>query len=238
MVERRVPCLNSSWFPSPPCESSSALDRTTQSRSSPCGNSSPCSSGNGRAPRLSPLDRLFWTSLRCVWSRWAAVLVVVKPQTVVGWHRKGFRLFWRWRSRDRGGRPKTTAEIRALIRRLAQENPSWGAPKIYGELQKLSFVISERTVARYLRCIRRRGRSVQKLDRGPKLLFSRELRPTFQAVEIGDFGRSDGRLTPNVARSDSSKVRPPSLSPAGSTNGASGHPVLLPPPVTLAYGPQ
>ena len=104
---------------------------------------------------MHPLDRLFWTGLRRVWSRWAEVLVIAKPQTVVGGHRAGFRLFWRWRSRARGGRPKTTAEIRALIRRLAQENPSWGAPKIHGELQKLGFVISERTVARYLRRMRR-----------------------------------------------------------------------------------
>lgn len=108
-------------------------------------------------PRLNPLDRLFWTALRRFWSRWAEVLVVVKPQTVVGWHRAGFRLFWKWRSRPRGGRPQSTPEIRALIRRLAHENPSWGAPKIHGELQKLGFVVSERTVARYLRRIRRRG---------------------------------------------------------------------------------
>jgi hypothetical protein len=69
----------------------------------------------------------------------------------------GFQLFWRWRSRARGGRPKTTAEIRALIRRLAEENPTWGAPKVHGELLKLGFVVSERTVARYLRRVRRRG---------------------------------------------------------------------------------
>ena len=108
-------------------------------------------------PRLHSLDRLFWIGLRRVWSRWSDVLVVVKADTVVGWHRAGFRLFWRWRSRPRGGRAKTTAETRALIRRLAQENPGWGAPKIHGELQKLGFVISERTVARYLRCFRHRG---------------------------------------------------------------------------------
>jgi hypothetical protein len=107
--------------------------------------------------RLNPLDRLFWTALRHIWSRWAEVLVVVKPQTVVGWHRAGFRLFWRWRSLAQGGRPKSTAEIRGLIRRLARENPSWGAPRIHGELQKLGFVVSERTVARYLRSVRRRG---------------------------------------------------------------------------------
>ena len=113
-------------------------------------------------PRLNPLDRLFWTALRHVWSRWAEVLVVVKPETVVGWHRAGFRLFWKWRSRAPGGRPKTTAEIRLLIRRLAEENSTWGAPKIHGELQKLGWVVSERTVARYLRGVRRRGDSGQK----------------------------------------------------------------------------
>jgi putative transposase len=100
---------------------------------------------------------MFWTTLCHVWSRWAEVLVVVKPETVVGWHRAGFRLFWRWRSRARGGRPKTTAEVRTLIRRLAEENPSWGAPKIHGELQKLGFVVSETSVGRYLRSVRRRG---------------------------------------------------------------------------------
>jgi transposase InsO family protein len=76
---------------------------------------------------------------------------------VIGWHRASFRLYWRWRSRPRGGRPKITEQIRVLIRRLAQENQDWGAPKIHGELLKLGFVVSERTVARYLRGIRRRG---------------------------------------------------------------------------------
>ena len=84
-------------------------------------------------------------------------LVIVKPETVVGWHRAGFRLYWRWRSRPRGGRPKITEEIRVLIRRMAEENPDWGAPKIHGEIEKLGFVVSERSVARYLRRIRRRG---------------------------------------------------------------------------------
>lgn len=108
-----------------------------------------------RAP-VTTLDRVFWTMLRQFWSRWADVLVIVKPETVVGWHRAGFRLFWRLRSRPRGGRPKITGEIRELIQRLAVENTGWGAPKIHGELQKLGFAISERSVARYLRRIRRR----------------------------------------------------------------------------------
>jgi hypothetical protein len=97
-----------------------------------------------------------WRTIACT-SPWADVLVLVKPETVVCWHRVGFRLYWRWRSRPLGGRPKITEEIRVLIRRLAQENQDWGAPKIHGELQKLGFVVSERSVARYLRRMQRRG---------------------------------------------------------------------------------
>jgi transposase InsO family protein len=106
---------------------------------------------------LNSLDRLFWTSPRGFWSRWSDVLVIVEPETVIGWHRAGFRLYWRWRSQPRGGRRKVLDEIRVLIRRLAEENPDWGSPKIHGELQKLGFVVSERSVARYLRRIQRRG---------------------------------------------------------------------------------
>jgi hypothetical protein len=110
-------------------------------------------------PRLDGWDRFFWTALRHFWSRWIDVLVIVKPETVIGWHRAGFRFYWRWRSRPHGGRPKIAEEIRVLIRRLAKENQDWGAPKIHGELQKLGLVVSERTVARYLRRMRRRGDS-------------------------------------------------------------------------------
>ena len=110
-------------------------------------------------PRLNQFDRLFWIILRCVWTRWAEVLVAVKPETVVGWHRAGFRLFWKWQSRAPAGGPKTNAEIQALIHRLAEENATWGAPRIHGELQKLVFVVSERTVARYLQRVGRRGDS-------------------------------------------------------------------------------
>src|SRR6476661_5716165 len=108
-------------------------------------------------PSLNRLDRFFWTTLRYIWPRWSDVLVIVKPETVVGWHRAGFRLYWRWRSRPRGGRPKVSEEIRTLIRRMAAENADWGAPKIHGELLKLGVEISERTVARYLQRLRRRG---------------------------------------------------------------------------------
>ena len=66
-------------------------------------------------PMLNSLDRLFWTVLRKTWARWKDVLVIVKPETVIGWHRAGFRLYWRWRSRRRGGRPKVTEEVRGLL---------------------------------------------------------------------------------------------------------------------------
>jgi len=108
-------------------------------------------------PSLNRVDRFFWTTLRYTWPRWSDVLVIVKPETVVGWHRAGFRLYWRWRSRPRGGRPKVSVEIRTLIRRMAVENSDWGAPKIHGELLKLGVEVSERTVARYLQRMRRRG---------------------------------------------------------------------------------
>ena len=113
-------------------------------------------------PPLYPGDRLFWTTLRRLWPRWADVLLIVKPETVVGWHRAGFSLYWRWRSRSRGGRPRVTQELRDLIGRLANENPDWGAPKIHAELRKLGFAIAERSVARYLRRIVRRGDPVKK----------------------------------------------------------------------------
>jgi transposase InsO family protein len=99
-------------------------------------------------PRLNNLDRLFWVALRAVWSRWTDALILVKPETVVGWHRAGFRLYWRLRSR--GGGRRIGGDVFEIVRRLARENPTWGAPRIHGELLKLGFDISERTVSRYL----------------------------------------------------------------------------------------
>ena len=111
---------------------------------------------NQPRPRLHRLDRLFWTALRRLYSGWADALILVKPETVVSWHRAGFRLFWRWRSRQ-SGRPKVTKEIRELIRRLKAENPRWGAPRIHGELLQLGFEVSEPTVSRYLQGLEGRG---------------------------------------------------------------------------------
>lgn len=105
-------------------------------------------------PRLRARDRVFWVALRRLWPRWERPLVLVKPDTVVRWHRAGFRAFWRWKSRPRrAGRPRVPPELRELIRRMASDNPLWGAPRIHGELQMLGFDVSERTVAR---CMPRR----------------------------------------------------------------------------------
>ena len=100
-------------------------------------------------PQLSSLDRLLWVWLYRIWPQIIDAMVLVKPVTVVEWHRKGFRLLWRWRSR-RPGRPKIGTEIRALIRRMSKDNPLWGAPRIHGELLKLGIKISQATVGRWM----------------------------------------------------------------------------------------
>jgi len=77
--------------------------------------------------------------------------LIVKPETVIGWHREGFRLYWTWKSRPRNGRPSLKPEVKQLIRRLSDANPLWGAPKIHGELLKLGIEVSQATVSRYIR---------------------------------------------------------------------------------------
>src|SRR5450631_2116800 len=100
-------------------------------------------------PRLSHPCRLFWVALSRLWPRWRNVLVVVKPETVVGWHRWAFRRFWTWRSRHRQtDRPPISRDARDLVKRMATANQGWGAPRIHGELLKLGIVTSEREVSR------------------------------------------------------------------------------------------
>jgi len=103
-----------------------------------------------KRPKLTQTDRAFWVALCRLWPDWQHALILVKPETVIGWHRKGFKLYWTWKSRSRGGRPRIDEEIRSLIRRMAREDPTWGAPRIHGELLKLGFEISEATVSRYM----------------------------------------------------------------------------------------
>ena len=99
-------------------------------------------------PRLRVWDRVFWSALCATWSEWASALLIVQPRTVVRWHRAGFRLFWRWKSRHRRIDPQ--GDVRALARTMARENSTWGAPRIHAELLKLGFVVSERTVSRWI----------------------------------------------------------------------------------------
>jgi len=102
-------------------------------------------------PRLRRTDRWFWVWLLRAWPNWRKVLLLVRPETVIGWHRRGFRLFWTWICwRKRSGRPETSRELRGLVRTMAEANPLWGAPRIHGELLKLGIEISERTVSRLM----------------------------------------------------------------------------------------
>jgi putative transposase len=107
-----------------------------------------------RRLRLTRADRLLWVWISRVWKEWRGALVIVTPETVIGWHRRGFALFWRWKSRRRVGRPTVPLEVRTLIRTMSDANPLWGAPRIHGELLKLGIEIGQATVAKYM--VRRR----------------------------------------------------------------------------------
>src|SRR5499426_2701630 len=96
-------------------------------------------------------DRCLWVWLSRLWSRWRSALIIVKPETVIGWHRQGFQWYWTWKIRHgRSGRPRVSKETRDLIRTMSRDNPTWGAPRIHGELLKLGIKISQASVAKYM----------------------------------------------------------------------------------------
>jgi hypothetical protein len=95
-------------------------------------------------------DRLFLILLYRCFPSVLEAMTIIRPETLVRWHRAGFRRYWRWRSRAMGGRPQISTELRALIRRMSTENRLWGAPRIHGELLKLGFVVAQSTVAKYM----------------------------------------------------------------------------------------
>ena len=101
-------------------------------------------------PRVRWLDRIYWVRLRRVWSGWKNYLIFVQPAIVVHWHREGWRLLWRWRSRGTTGRPAIALELREVIRRLSRENRLWGAPRIQAELARLGFKVAKSTVERFM----------------------------------------------------------------------------------------
>ena len=101
-------------------------------------------------PRLKPSDRFFFSILTDVFGSWKETLLIIKPETVIRWHRQGFRLYWRWKSRSALGRPRIPQAQIDLIKQMSHDNPLWGAPRIHGEMLKLGFDISEATVQRYM----------------------------------------------------------------------------------------
>jgi hypothetical protein len=97
--------------------------------------------------RLHGRDRALLVWIKRIWPNLLVLSQVVKPETILRWHRSGFKAFWRWKSRHRAGRPKIDRELRDLIRQMSKENPLWGAPRMHGELLKLGFDVAESTVS-------------------------------------------------------------------------------------------
>jgi putative transposase len=133
-------------------------------------------------PRLGPFDKLFWVVARRFWSPWREALFLVTPETVIRWHQAGFKLYWamlcKVRKRVGGGR-RITKEIRELIFRMVAENPTWGAPRIHGELQMLGFEVSETTVSRWMRLAPRSPEPAQRW-----LTFLRNHREAIAAMDF------------------------------------------------------
>ena len=102
-----------------------------------------------KRPRITNSDRMVWVALRGLWPNWDRALIIVKPATVIRWHRAGFRALWRWKSRPRGGRPRVDPEVRKLIRQMWMANPTWGRPRIQAELAKIGIQVSDSTVRKY-----------------------------------------------------------------------------------------
>ena len=104
-----------------------------------------------KRPKLRPRDRRFWVWLSQLWPAWRSVLRIVQPDTVIKWHKMGFKHYWRWKSKPRKtGRPPIDKDMRDLIRRMAHDNPLWGAPHILSELRLLGYDVAQATVAKYM----------------------------------------------------------------------------------------
>ena len=132
-------------------------------------------------PRITLFDKFLWVLAQKFWSRWKEVLIVVSPDTVVRWHRSGFGLYWRAISKTRRvvGRRRISKEVRDLIFRMVAENPTWGAPRLHGELLMLGFDVSERTISR---CMRRAPRDPEPAKRW--LAFLRNHREAIAAMDF------------------------------------------------------
>ena len=122
-------------------------------------------------------DRLFLIQLYRWFPSVLKVITIIRPETVVRWHRAGFRRYWRWKSRSLGGRPQIEADLRALIRRMSVDNPLWGAPRIHGELLKLGFEVAQSSIAKYM--VKRHGPPSQ-----PWRTFLRNHAPDIAAMDL------------------------------------------------------
>ena len=140
-----------------------------------------CSGSSDARPSLDLFDKLFWIIARRVWSAWKQSLIIVTPETIVRWHRTGFCMYWRLicRARRQAGRRPTPKEVRELIFRMVVENPTWGAPRIHGELRMLGFDLSERTISRWMK------RAPRDPDRAKRwLVFLRNHREAIAAMDF------------------------------------------------------
>jgi hypothetical protein len=149
-------------------------------------------------------DRLFFILLYRWFPSILKAITIIRPETLVRWHRAGFRRYWRWKSRNPGGRPPIHAEVRALIRRMSIENVLWGAPRIQGELFKLGFAIAQSTVAKYM--AQKRGPSWSELGHLPS-------QPCATHRRDGSVRGSDHQFYPAAAlrENDLANRRPPML---------------------------
>src|ERR1700756_2994026 len=123
--------------------------------------------------RITNHDRWFFIQLYRWFPSILQAFTIIRPETLLRWHRAGVRFYWRWRSRPLGGRPPIDMELRVLIRRMSLENPLWGAPRIHGELLKLGFEVAQSSVAKYL--VKRRGPPAR--DGGPSCVTTRRTSP-------------------------------------------------------------
>src|SRR5260370_31326583 len=107
-------------------------------------------SSRGHRLRLCWADRILWVWLSQLWNDWRSALLLLKPETIIAWHRKGFRLYWNWKSRHLEGRPSASNEVRNLIRQMSLAYPRWGEPRIPGELLKIGIEVSQAPFAKYI----------------------------------------------------------------------------------------
>jgi hypothetical protein len=157
-----------------------------------------------KRPTFRMLDRLIFAGLYRLAPKVLGALAIVKPETVIKWRRAGFRSYWRWKSRRRGGRPTLATEIRKLIREMSIANPLWGAPRIHGELRKLGIDIGQTSVAKYMakRKTRRRkagGRSFAIMLRDLAAGFARGLSGTSRPLQSEGAGNAGRPMRPIAA---------------------------------------